>query len=67
VNARTHDFYRGTRATLEEAFVRPRHDGYMPFQEEASQRINLALKAGEDGVQLIDDLNAMFEKSFRDI
>lgn len=67
VNARTHDFYRGTRATLEEAFVRPRHDGYMPFQEEASQRINLALKAGEDGVQLIDDLNALFEKSFRDV
>lgn len=67
VNAHTHDFYRATRATLEEAFVRPRHDGYMPFQEEAALRINLALKAGEDGIQLIDDLNAMFEKSFKDV
>jgi multiple sugar transport system substrate-binding protein len=67
VNARTHDFYRATRATLEDAFVRPRHDGYMPFQEEASQRLNLALKAGEDGTSLVDDLNALFEKSFRDV
>lgn len=67
VNARTHDFYRDTRATLEDAFVRPRHDGYMAFQEEASQRINLAIKAEEDGGALVDDLNAMFEKSFRDV
>jgi len=67
VNARTHDFYRATRATLEEAFVRPRHNGYMPFQEEASQRINLAIKAGEDGTSLVDDLNALFEKSFLDV
>ena len=47
--------------------MRPRHNGYMPFQEEASQRINLAIKAGEDGASLVDDLNAMFEKSFIDI
>jgi multiple sugar transport system substrate-binding protein len=67
VNARTHGFYRATRATLEEAFVRPRHNGYMAFQDEASHRINLALRAGEDGSTLIDDLNSMFEKSFLDI
>ena len=63
VNARTHDFYRGTRATLEHAFVRPRHDGYMTFQQNASDRINLALRAGEDGAALIADLNAMFKAS----
>ena len=63
VSARTHDFYRGTRATLEHAFVRPRHDGYMTFQQNASDRINLALRAGEDGAALIADLNAMFKAS----
>ncbi|MCX5495963.1 extracellular solute-binding protein [Kaistia dalseonensis] len=63
-NRLTHDFYRATRATLEGAWVRPRHNGYMHFQEEASQRISLGLKAGEHGETVIADLNALFRRSF---
>jgi multiple sugar transport system substrate-binding protein len=63
VNERTHDFYRATLATLDGAFVRPRHNGYMAFQQEASDRINLALQAGEDGRSLIADLNERFRTS----
>src|SRR5690606_32385312 len=33
VNMSVLDFYRATRATLEGAWVRPRHDGYMAFQQ----------------------------------
>ena len=64
-NAATLDFYRATRATLEGAWLRPRHDGYMPFQEQASERINAAVTGREPASKAIADLNAMFVKSFR--
>lgn len=64
VNAATSDFYRDTRATLEGAWVRPRHDGYMPFQDKASERINKGLLENEDGEQVIADLNKLFRESF---
>lgn len=64
-NAATLDFYRNTRKTLEGAWLRPRHDGYMAFQEAASQRINQALTSAEPAAQTIADLNDLFRKSFR--
>ncbi len=64
VNAATSDFYRDTRATLEGAWVRPRHDGYMPFQEAASQRLNKGLQENDDGEQVITDLRQLFTESF---
>jgi len=64
VNSATGNFYRDTRATLEGAWVRPRHDGYMDFQQDASDRINAGLKRNEDSRTVIADLNRLFRKSF---
>ncbi|RLL75254.1 extracellular solute-binding protein [Ochrobactrum soli] len=64
VNAATSGFYLDTRATLEGAWVRPRHDGYMPFQEAASERINKGLQGHEPAEQVIADLNRLFRESF---
>lgn len=64
VNAVTSDFYRDTRATLEGAWVRPRHDGYMPFQEAASERINKGLLDNEKAENVVADLNRLFRESF---
>ena len=64
-NAATLGFYRQTRKTLEGAWLRPRHDGYMPFQEAASQRINRAVSSREPAIRAIEDLNELFLKSFR--
>jgi len=64
VNAATSGFYRDTRATLEGAWVRPRHDGYMPFQEAASERINKGLQGNEAAELVIADLNRLFRESF---
>ncbi|WP_407181717.1 ABC transporter substrate-binding protein [Bradyrhizobium sp. STM 3562] len=61
VNSATAEFYRSTRATLEGSYVRPRHHGYMAFQAAASERINAALRAGENGLALLGDLNHLFE------
>lgn len=64
VNQAASDFYRQTRATLEGAWVRPRHDGYMPFQDAASKRINKALQDNEASKTVITDLNRLFRESF---
>jgi multiple sugar transport system substrate-binding protein len=63
-NAATLGFYRNTRKTLEGAWLRPRHDGYMPFQEAASHRINQAVTQREPAANAIADLNALFLRSF---
>lgn len=65
VNQAATDFYRQTRATLEGAWVRPRHDGYMPFQDAASQRINQGLQENEAAETVITDLNRLFAESFK--
>ena len=64
VNLATGDFYRATRATLEGAWVRPRHDGYMAFQQAASDRINRGLGERHDAGRVVADLNRLFVQSF---
>jgi multiple sugar transport system substrate-binding protein len=64
VNAATHDFYRGTRQTLETAFVRPQHNGYMGFQQAASDRVNAGLRRGEPPAKIVAALNQLFVESF---
>ncbi|WP_018012168.1 extracellular solute-binding protein [Sinorhizobium medicae] len=65
VNAATHDFYRATRATLEAAWLRPRHDGYMAFQQAGSDRLNEGLRRGERPSLVAEELNRLFCESFR--
>ena len=65
VNAATGGFYRNTRATLEAGWLRPRHHGYMEFQEQASARLSRALEKGEDGGRVVADLNTAYRESFR--
>jgi multiple sugar transport system substrate-binding protein len=64
VNAAHGNFYRDTRATLEGAWVRPRHDGYMAFQQSAADRINAGLQANDPGPAVVADLNRLFAESF---
>jgi multiple sugar transport system substrate-binding protein len=63
VNAATDNFYRGTRATLEGAWVRPRHDGYMAFQQAASDRILSGMTSGHKAAHVVADLNRLFRES----
>jgi multiple sugar transport system substrate-binding protein len=60
VNAAAADFYSATRRTLEGAWVRPRHNGYMPFQNAGSRRLLDGLRAGEDAERIVAALNAMY-------
>lgn len=63
VNAATGGFYAATRATLEASWLRPRHDGYMPFQHAASVRLNAQIRDGAPARQAIEDLNTLFRGS----
>jgi multiple sugar transport system substrate-binding protein len=58
-----HSFYTNTRATLEGSWIRPRHDGYMGFQEAGAQRLLTALRAGERAATTIAALNELFHAS----
>src|SRR3546814_21004295 len=53
VNLSVDGFYTNTRATLDRAWLRPRHDGYMVFQPAASERLNTALRAAEGAVSAL--------------
>jgi len=64
VNAATNDFYRDTRRTLEAAYVRPRHNGYMNFQDWASKRLNAGLLNREPASAILADLDRAFQESF---
>jgi multiple sugar transport system substrate-binding protein len=64
VNAANGDFYSSTRETLENSWVRPRHDGYMPFQHAAAERINAGLLGKQSGPAVVADLNRLFAESF---
>jgi multiple sugar transport system substrate-binding protein len=64
VNAPVDGFYAKTRATLDGAWVRPRHDGYMGFQDLASHRLVAGLKTREPAPRVIADLNTLFAASF---
>lgn len=62
-NAVTGNFYRATQQTLDLAWTRPRHPGYMTFQQAASSRLERALRQNEDGEALFRDLNGLFADS----
>ncbi|CCV07155.1 conserved hypothetical protein [Mesorhizobium metallidurans STM 2683] len=63
VNAATGNFYRDTRSTLEGAWVRPRHDGYMAFQQAASNYIISGMTSGRQAARVVADLNRLFRDS----
>ena len=63
INAQVADFYRATRATLEGAWIRPRHVGYTSFQHAAAVRLNDGLQTGERAASLRGALNELYRVS----
>lgn len=63
VDQAANGFYSGTARTLDSVLLRPRHDGYMSFQDAASQRISQALRDG-NFVAAIDDMEGYFAAIF---
>lgn len=63
-NAATLDAYHNTRLTHETAWLRPRHDGYMQFQQEGSDIVTGAIRGRLAPDAAIARLNERFRASF---
>lgn len=57
VNEPVGDFYRGTLDTLERAWVRPRHAGYVTFQTEAAEVVREALAGSISATTALSRIN----------
>lgn len=64
-NAATRDFFRATRQTLETAWLRPRYDGYMRFQDEAGDIVHAFLQGQANAETTLDMLQKSYQESRR--
>ncbi len=62
-NRITADFFKNTLPTLDRAFLRPRYNGHMYFQDRAGAPIRDYLIDGGDEKALLDHLNILYKKS----
>tara|TARA_B100001057_G_scaffold219850_1_gene220229 strand:+ start:388 stop:1521 length:1134 start_codon:yes stop_codon:yes gene_type:complete len=65
INRETSNFFRGTRKTLDLAWIRPRHNGYMKFQDESGNLINEYLQSAIKAESICEKLIDMFNKSIK--
>lgn len=61
-NALTHNFFRNTLPTLEGSYIRPRHHGFVTFQEQAGEVIHAFLRDGTHTDACFDALNALYQE-----
>jgi multiple sugar transport system substrate-binding protein len=66
VNAGAGNFYRDTLPTLDDAYLRPRYDGYIPFQDRAGEVVHTYLRDGGDPHRMLDDINRHYRESWAD-
>lgn len=62
-NRLTHNFFADTLATLEGAFVRPRHNGFVAFQEAAGDIIHAFLRDGTGVEECLEELSRLYFNS----
>ncbi len=63
VNRQWGDFYRNTADTLEQAYVRPRHDGYVAFQGKASALLKAAFDEHRPASAVLNELQSLYAVS----
>jgi multiple sugar transport system substrate-binding protein len=62
VNAHWGRFYDNTAETLEAAYVRPRHNGYIAFQTRASALLRQAFDTRAPAQAIIDELQTIYRQ-----
>jgi multiple sugar transport system substrate-binding protein len=63
VNAASQNFFQDTLATLDDAYLRPRYPGYIPFQEHAGAYIYDYLVEGGRPQTVLAQLNKLYRES----
>ncbi|GLY71567.1 extracellular solute-binding protein [Amycolatopsis taiwanensis] len=65
INEQVADFYRGTVATMDRAFLRPRLPGYPAYQRAASHTLHTALTNGTPTGDIVSSLNRLWRNHVR--
>jgi len=63
-NNKTADFFKNTLKTLEKSYLRPRHIGYMSFQDVAGDVIRDCLLGAISEKDTVVEVNSLFGRSF---
>jgi multiple sugar transport system substrate-binding protein len=65
VNAASNDFFQATLPTLDAAFIRPRYNGYLGFQDHAGDPIHAWLREGgsTSASGVLEKINNLYRKS----
>jgi multiple sugar transport system substrate-binding protein len=63
VNQASNNFFQDTLATLDDAYLRPRYAGYIPFQDHAGPVVHRYLREGGDPRVALDTLNNLYRES----
>ncbi len=58
-------FFENTLQTLQEAYVRPRYNGYLHFQDHAGDPVQKYLRDGGSPEGVLDDINSMYRESLQ--
>ena len=66
INSETNNFFVNTRLTLDMAWVRPRHNGYMKFQDHSGDIINDYLKSNIKEEVVCQKLCELYKESFEE-
>jgi multiple sugar transport system substrate-binding protein len=56
-------FFKGTRVTQEEAFIRPRYSGYVPLQTTGGQALQETLRDGRAVRTVLEKLDRLYRES----
>ncbi len=60
VNAQCSDFFQATLATLDHAYLRPRFNGYVDFQDAACAILHRFLRDAGDAARTLNELNTVY-------
>ncbi len=63
VNSASNGFFADTLATLDQAYLRPRYDGYLHFQDEAGLIVHHYLKEGGDVRSVLSQIETLHHRS----
>jgi multiple sugar transport system substrate-binding protein len=62
-NRRSGDYFVSTLPTLDRAYVRPRYNGYLHFQDHAGDYVREYMMHGGDSKLILDQMNRLYRKS----
>lgn len=63
-NAATHQFFQRTLPTLSRAYLRPRYNGYIRFQDQGGDIIRSFLMSGGDPKNVLSQLDQLLNQSY---